>query len=103
MRAPFKIMTWYVSDPVAFIFSQRMPLVQQFSAFAIAMPGTPELVKSTVRSSMPEFLITVLPHQAPGLCELRQFGMCRPGEIVTLLPLMAVTVTTCTWSRPDRA
>ena len=48
---------------------------------------------------MPDILIFVFAHQARVLCEARQFGMAMGGEIVTTLPLIAVTTLRCSWTR----
>src|SRR6266550_5057723 len=83
-----------------------IPLAQQPTAFMKMMLPLPEpvtpLVASTVRSSTPEFLMFELPHQAPGLCEDRQFGIESPGEMVTVFPLMAATFTIWDCERPLR-
>src|SRR6267378_7695081 len=59
-------------------------------------------VLSADRSSTPSPLIVLLGHQAPGVCEVLQFGMWSPGEIVTVygpFPLTAVTRTCCCCAR----
>src|SRR5438046_3176313 len=72
----------------------RTPLTQQLRALTNQIPGPPPAAPiSMERFSIPVPLIAVSPHQAPGFCEGRQFGILSPGKIVTLLPLMAVTVT----------
>src|SRR5437899_1316301 len=69
------------------------------------MPDFPfEFVWSIERSSTPtpDTYDVGFPQNACGLWDALQFGMCRGGVIVTVLPLMAVTVTNCCCSRFGR-
>src|SRR5881409_1680833 len=76
----------------------RTPWIQHSIAFVMMMPPAPS-GGWIVMFSMPALLMTVVGHQACGDCEERQFGMWRPGEIVTWFPLMAMTLTICRWLR----
>src|SRR3954470_9235636 len=55
------------------------------------------------RFSIPDAVIGVsLDHQAPGLRSERQLGIRIAGLMLTVLPLMAVTLTSCCCWRPLR-
>src|SRR5947207_14159926 len=66
--------------------------------------GEPEW--SIDRSSIPSLTaVSVIPphHQTPGDLLALQLVMCRPGEIVTTLPLIACIATSWVWARfPSR-
>src|SRR6266704_6244684 len=66
------------------------------------MPDFPfEFVWSIDRSSTPtpDTYDVEFPQNACGLWDALQFGMCKPGVIVTVPPLIAVTFTNCCCSR----
>src|SRR6266480_7487848 len=83
----------------------RTFLIHDLVTLSMTTPGRPALppllTRSTVRFSSPAPVRTPEVFQnAPGLCDARQFGMERPGVIVTWFPLTLATVTTCDCERP---
>src|SRR6266403_4846798 len=89
------------TPPVPLCSILRTPLIQQFTALKkVTFPQplhnapSPALL-SSVRFSIPTLLTTVFAHHAPGFWLDLQLGIASPGEIVTVVPLMPVTVTVC--------
>src|SRR5580700_9845937 len=92
MLGEYCMSTWLREPPPRL----AMLIIQQLYALLniVTLPA-PAVRLSIERSSIPTLCAKVVAHQAPGLWAEFQLGMYSPWAIVTVFPLIAVTIACC--------